>query len=165
MIKLLLSIVIITVSFLVGNTFSVRLINRRKTLSGIVAAICRMKTMICFGGADTRTVVEECLCGEAFPLISIEAFNGTEAYDKAFEKGVNSIAGSFSLAKEDKELLLQFGTLLGSTDVTGQIAHTGMYTELFGERLNVVKEQESAKSKLYRVLGFSLGCIISLLIV
>lgn len=165
MIKLALSFILIISASLIGNTFSQKLTNRRKTLSSIVNAISRMKTLICFGGMDTKRVVEECLCTEDFPLISCENLSTNSAFDKAFEESVCKISSSFSLTKLDKELLTQFGSQLGSTDVTGQIAHTELYTELFMERLNFVKEQENAKSKLYRVLGFSLGCAISLLIV
>lgn len=165
MIKLLLSLILIVSASFIGNTFSLKLTNRRKTLSSIVAAISRIKTLICFGGMDTRRVVEECLCTEEFPLIYADDLSLESSYDKAFEKSVSKISSSFSLTKGDKELLAQFGSQLGSTDVTGQIAHAELYAQLFTERLNFVKEQENAKSKLYRVLGFSFGCAISLLIV
>lgn len=165
MIKLILSLTVIISASLVGNTFSQKLTNRRKTLSSILSAINRMKTLICFGGMDTKRVVEECFCTEAFPLINSEDFDDASPYDEAFEKSVGKIGNSFSLTKSDKELLKQFGSQLGSTDVTGQIAHIELYAELFTERLNAVKEQETAKSKLYRVLGFSLGCAMTLLIV
>lgn len=165
MIKLVLSLVLIFSASLIGNTFSQRLTNRRKTLSSIVGAIGRIKTLICFGGIDTRRVVEDCLCADDFPLMNAEDLSSESSYDKAFEKCVAKISNSFSLTKSDKELLCNFGSQLGCTDVTGQIAHTELYSELFTERLNFVKEQERCKAKLYRVLGFSLGCAITLLIV
>ncbi|MDO4419319.1 MAG: stage III sporulation protein AB [Ruminococcus sp.] len=165
MIKLIFSLVLIISATLIGNTFSIKLTNRRKTLTAIVGAISRIKTLICFGGMDTKRVVEQCMCAEDFPLLSSENLSFDTHFDKAFEESVEKISNSFSLTESDKELLTQFGTQLGSTDVTGQIAHTELYTTLFTERLNYVKEQESTKSKLYRVLGFSLGCAISLLIV
>ncbi len=164
MIKLIFSLILIISATLIGNTFSIRLTNRRKTLSSIVSAISRIKTLICFGGMDIKRVVEQCLCAEDFPLIDSAHLSFTH-FDKGFEISVDKISKSFSLTKSDKELLTQFGTQLGSTDVTGQIAHTELYATLFAERLNLVKEQESTKAKLYRVLGFSLGCAISLLIV
>lgn len=165
MIKILLSLVLILSTSLLGNTFSVKLTNRRKTLSSIVSAINKIKTLICFGGMDTKRVVEQCFCTQEFPLIGTEEINRDFAYDKAFEQSVEKISNNFALTKADKTLLIQFGTQLGSTDITGQIAHTELYAELFTERLNSVKEQEFTKSKLYRVLGFSLGCAVSLLIV
>lgn len=165
MIKLVFSLVLILSASFIGNTFSLKLANRRKTLSSIVGAISRIKTLICFGGFDTKRVVAECLCSEDFPLIDTKDLSTDIAFDKAFEESVSKISNAYSLTKSDKELLAQFGSQLGTTDITGQIAHTELYSELFTERLNFVKEQESAKSKLYRVLGFSLGCAISLLIV
>ena len=164
-IKLLLSLVLIISATLIGNSFSSKLTTRRKTLSLIHNAINRIKTLICFGGMDTYRVVEECFCGSEFPLLESTIFTNNFEYDKAFEESVRKINRSFSLTKSDKDLLNQFGVHLGSTDVTGQIAHTELYAQIFAERLSYAKEQESQKSKLYRVLGFSLGCAISLLIV
>ncbi len=165
MIKLILSLILIMSSFFVGNTFSVKLTNRRKTLSSILSAISRIKTLICFGGVDTVRVVEECFCSSDFPLMNEDLLSSNSDYGKAFAECVEKISRSFSLTKSDKELLTQFGANLGSSDVTGQVAHAELYAELFSERLNLAKEQENTKSKLYRVLGFSLGCAISLLIV
>ncbi len=165
MIKLILSLVLIISSSLIGNSFSVKLSNRRKTLSLILSAISRIKTLICFGGMDIFRIVEECFCTSDFPLMERDLFCNNSDYNKAFDESVSKISRNFSLAKSDKELLSQFGSNLGSTDVTGQVAHTELYAQLFAERLSLVKEQEDAKSKLYRVLGFSLGCAISLLIV
>lgn len=165
MIKLILSLVLIIVSSLIGNSFSLKLTTRRKTLVSIHNAINRIKTLICFGGMDTYRVVEECFCTPDFPLMENDLFRGNCDYDKAFEESVSKINRSFSLTKADKELLCQFGSNLGATDVTGQIAHTELYAQLFSERLDYVKAEESSKSKLYRVLGFSLGCAVSLLVV
>ena len=165
MIKLIFSLVLITVSSLIGNSFSVRLSTRRKTLFSINNAIGRIKTLICFGGMDIYRVCQECFCSAEFPLFERETFSSNKEYDKVFEDNVNRISRSFSLTKDDKELLSQFGSNLGTTDITGQIAHTELYAQLFSERLDMVKSEELKKSKLYRVLGFSLGCAVSLLIV
>ena len=165
MIKLILSLVLIITSSLIGNSFSVKISNRRKTLASIYNAITRAKTLICFGGMDTYRVIEECFCTTEFPLMENNLFTDDCQYNKVFEESVGKINRNFSLTKADKELLTQFGSNLGSTDVTGQIAHTELYANLFSERLDIVKTEEQAKSKLFRVLGFSLGCAISLLIV
>ena len=165
MIKLLLCLILIASASLVGNSFSQRLINRRKTLSKILSAISHIKSLICFGGIEVVSVVEECFCSEEFKLINPEVLDSDLPYDQAFEKSVENISKNFSLTKSDKELLVQFGTYPGTKDITGQIAHTELYAQLFTERLNAVKEQEASKSKLYRILGFSFGCAVSLLIV
>ena len=165
MLKILLSFVLIACASLLGNTFSIRLINRRKTLTSIVNAITKVKTLICFGSLDTKRVVAESFCTEDFPLMDAAEIDGDKPYDTAFETSVDRISHRFSLTKADKELLSQFGSQLGTTDVTGQIAHAELYTELFNERLLKAKEEENEKSRLYRVLGFSLGCALSLIVV
>ncbi len=163
MVKLIFTLVVIVSSCLVGNSFSIKLTNRRKTLTSIVSAINKAKTLICFGGMDTKRVVEECFCGEDFPLLVAEELRGDD-FDVSFKNAVSKIGSAFSLNKADKELFIGFGANLGMTDVTGQVAHTELYAELFSERLKQVKAQENEKSRLYRILGFSVGSAISLLI-
>lgn len=165
MIKIILSFVLIVSSVLIGNSFAQRLINRRKTLASIVGAMSRIKTLICFGGVDVRRVIEEAFCSDTFPLLNTIDLCAFDEYDKSFEYAVKNIKKSFSLINSDKNLLIDFGTKLGLTDVEGQVAHIGLFAELFNERLNLIKEQENSKTNLYRVLGFSLGCVITLIIV
>ena len=165
MYKLLLSLVLIISGGFIGNSFSQKLINRRKTLSSLVNAISRIKTLICFGGMEITEIVEKTLCTNEFPLINYQYLDADSNYDKAFETSVSNINARFALTKSDKELLLQFGSKLGDSDIQGQVAHTELYAELFSEKLSSVKEQEDSKTKLYRILGFSLGCAISLIIV
>ena len=163
MVKLVFAFIVVISSCLLGNSFSVKLINRRKSLELILGAINKAKTLICFGGMDIRRVVEECFCTEEFPLLEKNMIT-SDGFDVTFNKSVNNIKSAFSLTKADKELLAQFGHGLGMTDVTGQVAHTELYAELFSERLRQIKDQENEKSRLYRILGFSIGSAISLLI-
>lgn len=165
MIKLILTLTLIVSASFVGNSFSQRLINRRKTLTKLLGAISHAKTLICFGGAEVSAVIEESFCNDGFKLLDFKSSQAQLPYDKAFADSVNKISSKYALTKSDKELLIQFGVNLGSTDVTGQVAHTELYAQLFTERLCYVKEQELSKSKLYRILGFSFGCLVSLIIV
>lgn len=164
MAKLFLSLIIIVCATLLGNSFSMRLSARRNTLIGIISALSRMKTQICFGAVETHRIVEECFCSREFPLISSECISSELSIKEALTGGIMQVSSGFALTKADKELLLKFSAELGTTDITGQIAHVELYTQLFSERLDSVKKQVSEKSKLYRVLGFSVGSAISLMI-
>ncbi len=163
MIKLLLSLILIASSTLVGNSFSVKLKTRRKTLSSIVSALIRLKTLLCFGSLETVRLLEECFCSEDFKLIKKDNIYESDCSFESAEKWVGEISRSFSLLASDKELLRDFIKGLGSTDVSGQVAHTELYINLFTERFQDSKIKESNKSGLYRVMGFSLGSAISLL--
>lgn len=165
MIKLIFALVVVTSSTLVGNSFSLRLSNRRKTLESVVKAISRMKTLICFGSFDTSRVVAECLCEDEFPLLDIDNIDNTADFSTKLSTAIDNISSAFSLNKSDKKLLSEFSSQLGATDVTGQVAHTELYSQLFSQRLEQAKIQESQKSKLYRILGFSLGCAITLMVI
>lgn len=165
MYKLILSMIIILCSTFIGYSFSLKLTNRRKTLNSIVSAISRMKTLICFGSFEISRVVNDCFASEEFNLISINEIAPDTSYNEAFSVSVRNINKKYSLSDSDKDLLVSFGSELGTTDISGQLSHAELYQNLFSERLSDAKEQENVKSRLYKVLGFSLGCAISLLIV
>ncbi len=163
MIKLILSLSLIVSSTLVGNSFSSKLKSRSKSLTSILSSLIRLKTLLCFGSFDTSRLLEECFCSEDFMLMDKENIPDSDFSSEAIERCVRKIHKSFSLSDSDKELLRNFIRGLGSTDVSGQVAHTELYINLFTERLQESKTKESHKSGLYRIMGFSLGSAISLL--
>ena len=164
MYKLVLSVLIVLCATFLGNSFALKLSMRRKTLNMIVSAISRMKTLICFGSFEIIRVVNQCFYSEEFDLLCINNLDSDTSYSEAFSQQVRNISKKFALNDADKELLVSFGSELGTTDIGGQVAHAELYQNLFLERLSEAKEQETVKSRLYKVLGFSLGCAVSLII-
>lgn len=164
MIKLVLSIILIIASFLIGNSFSVRLISRRKTLTEIVEAMSKIKTMICFGNMDVFSVISQ----------TFGQIEGFDSYNKITEEDLDftcwyincleNISASAGLCKDDIEFLKKFSLALGVTDIEGQISNCELYTTLLTEQLKKAKEEELTKCRLYRVLGFSFGSITALVI-
>lgn len=163
MFKLVLSLILIGSATFVGNHFSSRLESRRRTLSLLVESIKKMKTLICFGGYEVYRVIalsfENAKFFDAFcsqPRSEMEFFDW-------WNECVDNIENKCGLNKEDKTLLKRFAEGIGVTDIEGQIANCELYSELFSERLSSSKETEKNKAQLYRVLGFSVGCAVVLL--
>lgn len=164
MIKLILSLVLIISATLVGNSFSVKLRTRSQTLNSIILALTKIKTMLCFGSFETKRILEDSFCSYEFQIIDKEFLKASEFCFDSIESIVYKIPKRFSLNGADKDLLRDFISGLGSTDVSGQVAHTELYLSLFSERYKESKAKETDKSKLYRIMGFSFGSAISLLI-
>lgn len=86
------------------------------------------------------------------------------SFSNAWQDAVCKIPNSYGLLRQDKELIYAFGNELGSTDVDGQIALCRLNQNLINSILNVAKEEKNKKSKLYFMLGTSLGICIAIIL-
>lgn len=164
MFRLCMCSVVILCSTFMGNWFAARLKSRRKNLLLIIEAITRMKNHFAFSGFEINRVVSESFCG----LPCFERFcicdGSTEEFNLWWEKTVESLPSDTGLSREDKRLLLRFSDSLGVTDVEGQISNCDFYIEVFAQRLKAADAAEDKNSRLYKILGFSLGCIVTLVV-
>lgn len=164
MFSLLLSFLLILSATLVGNSFSQRLENRSKCLGSFIEAMNKMKALVAFGGYDIRTVVNESFSNISGIEIFCDTDNCEENFNEWWQSKISSIDKSKGLLQEDTELLIRFGEGLGITDTQGQITHIDLYTDLIAQKLKTSKENANVKGRLYRILGFSLGCAVTLVI-
>ena len=82
-----------------------------------------------------------------------------------WESVSSELSKSFNLNRGDYNNLIEFGRLLGSTDVEGQLSHINMYKGIFTTERDEFQKDCKTKSKLYRVLGFFVGAVLALLII
>ncbi len=162
MFKFLLCGVLILVATLLGNWFSQRLLRRTHFLQSIIEGINRIKTSICFGALNSYRAI-----AESFPELMIygKQIDDTQSVSEYWNGLIDSVPKHIGLKEDDIELIKGFGKSLGITDTQGQINNCELYSGLISERLKTSKEAEFSKSRLYKVLGFSVGCALTLLIV
>ena len=166
MLKILLCLVIVSSSAFLGNFYALKFINRRKTLSAILYALNKSKSLISFARFDVFRLAEGAFCSADFPLLDSKCFQDeTLPFESSFRNAVENMSRKFSLKQGDKELLIDFAKALGETDVEGQIAHINLYEELFSQRLSLAKEKEQSCVKLCRVMGFTCGLGITLMLI
>lgn len=164
MVKALLCIIVILSSTLVGNWFSVRTSRRRRNIFVLIEAIDKMKNYISFGGYEIRSVIKSSFSStEGFEILAIDD-STEEDLQLWWSERVNSLRETTALNSEDIELLFKFGKNLGITDVEGQIANCELYVSLFSKRLKSAENAEYKNFRLYRILGFSLGCVVTLMV-
>ena len=164
MFSLFLSFLLILSATLVGNSFSQRLENRSKYLGGFIEALTKMKALVAFGSYDIKTVVNESFSNISGLEVFCDTGNLEESFTDWWQSKVSSIDKSKGLLQEDTELLIRFGEGLGITDTEGQITHLDLYSDLISQKLKSSKENANVKGRLYRILGFSLGCAVTLVI-
>ena len=74
-----------------------------------------------------------------------------------------TIPKGYALKKSDTDLLLEFGSHLGKTDVEGQLKHIELYRQLFEKQLEAAEDAIAKKSKLYKTMGLFVGTAAALM--
>lgn len=162
MFRIMICIVLIVCTTLLGNWFALRLRHRSDYLRKMLIAIKRMKTLICFGGYEIERVITDAFSG----VDEYSVFSETATQKELsvwWSEQIDKIDKNSGLSIEDRSVMKRFSDGLGVSDIEGQISNCELYSGLIEERLRLSEEDELKKSRLYRVLGFSLGAILALL--
>lgn len=155
MLKIYLCFLIVIASTYLGIAKSNTLILRKNTLQDFVLIL---KNLIC-----RLSYTSDCLTDVFNDVFTDFDFNEQAPFLSQWEQLL--ISYSHKLKKSDISLLLQFGTTLGCSDLSTQIKHINMYIELLNKQIDDAQHQIDTKSRLYRVFGFSLGTVISILLI
>ena len=70
-----------------------------------------------------------------------------------------------NLKEEDKDILKNFGRLLGKTDLEGQISEIKLVQEFLNTQIEIAETERQKNEKLYRTLGGVIGLAIVIILV
>ncbi len=87
-----------------------------------------------------------------------------EEYELLYKEVLNDIQMTANYDGEDRGYMSGFLSLLGKSDVYGQIANCKMYKELFKTKLKALQKNENEKCKTYAALILGVGIMISLIL-
>lgn len=85
--------------------------------------------------------------------------------EESWESAVKLIPINYGLLRDDKNIINQFGSKLGATDVDGQMKYCEYFKNVFSEKAEQLKNDYISKSKIYRSLGFFGGLAISIIMI
>lgn len=86
-------------------------------------------------------------------------------FDSKCEKSINGRQLSKSFDQEDKELLLGFFSMLGKSDLNGQLSNCKIYKEFFSKKLAELEKSEQIKCKNSLAVYIGIGLGISIIII
>ena len=83
--------------------------------------------------------------------------------EKAWKDGVKKV--DLSIKKEDKDILNEFGVLLGKTNKEGQLNQINFILELLERQIEQAKTEREKNENMYQKLGliFGIGIVIILI--
>ncbi len=146
-----------------GFMFSRRLYKRRDFLKSFVVFITSLATNIRYNSADIFTLVTS--CGKTESLSHFVFDDCGIPFEAQWRDKVDNIPKSYSLDKSDRQLLYEFGSQLGKTDIDGQLKHLELYKITFSKQLSVAESAITQKSKLYKTMGFFAGTALALMMI
>lgn len=123
-----------------------------------------LATNIRYNSDDIFTIVSAC-AGSAELKCFLISGNNIIPFESVWNKCISEIPKSYSLCKTDVDLLCEFGSQLGKTDIEGQLKHIELYKELFEKQLYNAEDDIIKKSKLYKTMGFFVGTAAALMMI
>lgn len=88
---------------------------------------------------------------------------GSNDVSKVWNESVEDFESN--LTKDDKEIILMLGKLLGKTDKNGQISEIELVSKFLDKQIVDSEEMKSKNEKLYKTLGVVCGLTIAIILV
>ena len=155
MLKLLLCVVIVLCSTLVGFSYSTKLFTRKKVLESFVLELKNAKTKMRYSSNELYKIFEN-------------NFMNYNFYENIpFDMQWNDMLKDYSkvLTKTDIDLLSNFGKILGTSDLNGEISNIDMHINLINAQILHSQKCIESKSKVYRTLGLSSGLAVAIILI
>lgn len=156
---------LICACFAYGCCMSKNLYMRRNFIKSFIVFLSALSTNIRYNSDDIFTLVSISARSKELSSLKIEDDNPNVPFGIIWEERIKSISKVYSLTKEDKELLIEFGSQLGKTDIDGQLKHIELYKAVFKKQLANSEEAIIKKSKLYKTMGFFVGTAAALMMI
>ena len=86
-------------------------------------------------------------------------------YDKALKASLSNQENAKCFDEEDLELLKGYFSVMGKTDLTGQISNCRLYKEFFKQKLKRLESEENMKCKSTGTFIVGAGVLVILVII
>lgn len=163
--KIIGAMLIVLAGFSAGSCFSHNLYARRDFLKKLIVYLSNLSTNMRYNSADIFSISTLSAQTSDIEYFRFEQTEYNAPFSEQWIEIIKFLPKSISLANADKELLKDFGTELGKTDVEGQLRHIELYKTIFEKQLDDAEKDIRQKSKLYRTMGLFTGTTIALMII
>ena len=163
--KYLCLVLIIVITTYIGFYKSKIFSNRVKNLKDVKSSLNIFKTKVEFTYEPIKDIFKE---------ISKVVYQDNENIFKSFCKLDDDVTISWNNAvqnsksdfnKDDREILMLLGKMLGKTDKSGQISQIELVDNFLDKQILDAKKKKKKNEKLYRTLGVVSGLVIAIILV
>lgn len=169
MIKYISLVAILFLAMYIGNLMSKKYINRVKELVQIKLALNIIKSKIKFTQIPLKDIFEQISKNteevnvKEFWENTIKELNKNLSIEEAWENAIKKT--ETNLNKEDLNILLDMGKMLGKTDVDGQVSNLEIASTFIDTQIEKAEIEKQKNSKLYKTLGVVTGLAIIIILI
>ena len=168
-IRYIFLILILTCSTSIGWILSKGFQERLKELIYLDKIINIIQNKIKFTGKPLKLIFEEVSkIDKTSPITKIFKDISTNLtnmkIEESIEIAINNNKKYLSLKVEDINLIKSLGTILGKTDIEGQMSEINEFKILLKKQIEDAEVEQSKNSKMYKSLGTILGLVIVILL-
>ncbi|MDP4093543.1 MAG: stage III sporulation protein SpoIIIAB [Bacillota bacterium] len=172
LLKLLGGLIVISASCLMGYAFARDCARRPKELRLLQVLLQMLENEISFLSnllTDSMDKISYGHNGGVYDIFRGAANNlrkdeGHNAFE-AWEMSVKNNIYKTGLNKEDEEILLSFGKMLGSSDVEGQLKNIKLTVNQLKVQEKKAEEARQKNEKMYKSLGFLGGLAVVIILI
>lgn len=165
--KIIGTVFLIFTGLAIGFCFREKYTSKIKFLNQYVSLITFIKNQIYCNATPLRVIIQN--SNVSYPLKNYvdsylklaEKFSSTVSWQKSFEKAQTD----FMLSQEEKNLIVTFGSQLGTSDCITQSESCVQHIEFIKPYIKRAIEEKNSKGNLPLVLGASAGFAIAILII
>lgn len=155
-----------------GFNYGEKLKRRTKELYEIQRCMCEIENQIIYTHTPLPDTLKNAAIKAKEPISSVleqiyymleenKVYSVYEAFKSAFSDKIETL----SLKDEDITIIMDFSKSLGESDVEGQRAIFSLATENIKKQIKISENVIKKNAKMYRCLGFSIGAVISILLI
>lgn len=167
MLRLLAAVIFTVAGGMIGTISSEKLRRSRRRCEAMSYMIHRLSFLIGFRSDDVYSVCSQLRSDtELSPLAFVSSLpTGFVPGEDFRTQWTDAVTAQKDLGKEEMELLLRIGGILGKSDVQGQIAGLGSVQKELDRLTELRTEELYRKSRLYRSAGLLMGAMAGILII
>ena len=164
--KILLSVIMIIICFLIGNMISAGMKMRVIQLEKLISMLDEMSVLIRFRAIRTYELIGEISKQECFKnFIFLNILNGyIEDNTDINESWRNAVSYAMFFNESDRNILMNIGEQLGETDIDGQLSMLNLNKVLAERNLSDAQNEYRIKGKMIKnvwsLCGIAAGIMI-----
>lgn len=166
--KTIIIITVITASAIISINYVNRIRQHTKAVSQLCLMIENIEIILHQHNIDTEEIFKNLSMNNNYNLLTfIKPIYENMSFDKNILSKSNRlyIKNNKYFNEEEKELIINFLSLLGKSDLNGQLMNCKTYKEILKKRLKENEAKELTECKNSSILVFGIGFLIVILII
>lgn len=159
---------VISITVIIAIKYIKKIKIHTKAVNQLCIMVENIEILLTQNNINVEEILKTLTLNNNFYLLTfINHINENMKYDKniSSKANISHINKNKIFNSEEKEIIINFFSLLGKSDLNGQLIHCKTYKDIFKKMLNENELRESIDCKNSSILIFGIGFLIVILII